>query len=127
MYICGFKFNKILFLPIQKKKLDSNYLYSFNSHLKPRGEEGQKGRTSGRGWQLSFKKSLQQKTPSVFWLKLVPYRTGDRISALMYFALSSNGSSKNFLLALIMLSMASLSIPWFTNCTQPKTTNESCK
>lgn len=84
------------------------------------GEEGQKGRTSDSGWQLSFKKSLQQKTPSMFWLKLVPYRTGARMSADMYFALSSKERLKKLLLASIMSSITSLSIPWFTNCIQPQ-------
>lgn len=75
----------------------------YNYHLRSMGDEGQKGRTSDKGWQLSFKKSLQQKTSSLVWLKLVPYLTGERKSVDMYFDLSSNGSSKNLLLTSIML------------------------
>ena len=85
-------------------------------HLKSTGEEGQNGRTPERGWQLSFKKSLQQNTRSLFWLKLVPYLTGAYISVDMYLDLSSKGSSKNLLLPSTMLRITSFGIPWFVNC-----------
>ena len=68
------------------------------------------------GLHISFKKSLQQNTSSLFWLKLVPYLTGDCMSEDMYLALSSNGSSKNIVLTSIILLITSLGIPWFTNC-----------
>lgn len=90
---------------------------SRTNHLRSAGEEGQKGRTSDKGWQLSFKKSLQQKTSSLFWLKLVPYLTGERISVDMYLDLSSNGRSKNLLPTSIIFSITSLGMSWFTNCT----------
>ena len=57
---------------------------------------------------------------SLFWLELVPYLTGERISVDMYFDLSSNGSSKNLLLTSIMLSITSLGMSWFTNCIKSK-------
>lgn len=94
-----------------------------SSHLISTGEEGQWGRTSGKGWHISFKKSLQQNTLSLFWLKLVPYRTGACISEDMYLALSSKGSSKNLVLTSIMLLITSLGMPWFTNCMNPQITN----
>lgn len=99
-----------------------NTWLELSSHLMSTGEEGQWGRTSGRGWHISFKKSLQQNTVSLFWLKLVPYRTGARISEDIYLALSSNGSSKNFVPTSIILLTTSLGMPWFTSCINPQLT-----
>lgn len=90
--------------------------YSWTNYLKSAGEEGQKGRTLSRGWQLSFKKSRQQNTRSRIWLKLVPYRTGDRKSDDMYFALSSYGMPKNLLETSTISCTTSLGMPWFTTC-----------
>lgn len=69
-----------------------------------------------RGWQFSLRKSLQQKESSLFWLELVPYLTGADMSADMYFALSSKGSSKNWQLTLIMSCVISQGTPWFITC-----------
>lgn len=86
------------------------------SHLKSLGSEGQWGQKRETGWQYNFKKSLQQKTPSLFWLKLVPYLTGANMSGDMYFALSSKGSSKNRLPTSTILRVRSHGMPWFITC-----------
>lgn len=86
------------------------------THLKSKGEAGQWGRKSGKGWQRSFKKSLQHNTLSLVWLKLVPHRTGALISVVMYFSLCSKGRSKNFPLTSLMLLITSSEIPWFISC-----------
>lgn len=89
-------------------------------HLRSTGEEGQQGIVSDKGWQLSLRKSLQQNTSSLFWLKLVPYLAGEAISFDMYFDLSSKGSSKNILLRSVILKIASSATPWFINCINQK-------
>lgn len=83
-------------------------------YLKSAGEEGQNGRALEIGWQLSFRKSLQENTLSFIWLKLVPYLTGFRMSDDIYFDLSSNGSSKNLLTTPTISLITSIGMPWFT-------------
>uniref|UniRef100_A0A0A9FDR7 Uncharacterized protein n=1 Tax=Arundo donax TaxID=35708 RepID=A0A0A9FDR7_ARUDO len=83
------------------------------------GWRGHDGTTAASGRQTSLRKSRQQRTASLAWLKLVPYRTVALTSGDMCRARSANGSSKNRAATSSVPAITSPSTPWFTTWKKP--------